>query len=494
MAQAGVPYNSVRIVIKRMSSDVSEILKDTAFAFGPASPEVTLELAVAAVPSEELLAIVEFKQDGAVMFSGSANVRTLSSTIAGAATPVEVAVHYTGPGSTTASLSITPGSGLFSANSSTQFQATALTAANVPVVDVPIFWSVSDPSKAAISESGLLTPTGNRGSIDITATAANGVSATITVQLASAANGLRVVQGAGQAGAPNSQLPVPVIVELVGADGLPAASTGQTVTFTASPGALITPAATTLDGNGRASATMTLGATSGTTYIFTAQAGAFQVQWGGTARPGAPTHFVSSGSTTLSLTAGVIPNPIPTIRVADALENSVSGVGLKITIREGGVDLVPPFTILADSVGTLEVYRIAPTKAGSYTILIETADASLGVPSVTYNVTVSAGAAKKLAFTQQPPATVSSGTTVTVTVTVIDQFGNPVTSANDAVVLAIDPAGTTGWSVTGSGSAVSGVATISATISSASGAKSGVKIQASSGTLSPALSSAFSIP
>jgi hypothetical protein len=141
----------------------------------------------------------------------------------------------------------------------------------------------------------------------------------------------------------------------------------------------------------------------------------------------------------------------------------------------------------------LEVYRVAPTKAGSYTILVETADASLGIPSVTYNVTVNAGAAKKLLFTQQPPTTVSSGTTVTVEVTVMDQFGNTVTSANNAISL--EPAGTsTDWSVTGSGSAVSGVATISATISSPGGARSGVKIQAISGTLSPALSSAFNIP
>jgi hypothetical protein len=140
------------------------------------------------------------------------------------------------------------------------------------------------------------------------------------------------------------------------------------------------------------------------------------------------------------------------------------------------------------------VYKVAPTKAGTYTILFETSDASLGVPAVTYTVTVNAGAAKKLAFTQQPPATVSSGATVTVKVTVMDQFGNTVTSANNAITLAIDPAGVTGWSVTGSGSAVAGVATISATISSTTGPKSGVKIQASSGTLSPALSSAFAIP
>jgi hypothetical protein len=496
MAQAGVAYNSVRIVIKRMSSDPAEILKDTSLVFGPASPEVTLALAVAAVPSEELLAIVEFKQDGTVIFSGSATVQAVSATIAAAATPVEVLVAYTGPGSTAATLSITPGGGLFSANSNTQFTATAFDASNIEVINAPIFWSVSDPLKAAISSSGLLTPTGTRGTIDVTATTANGVSKTVTVELASAAAGLRVVQGAGQSGTPGSQLPVPVIVELIAADGLPAAGTGQTVTFSAGVGASITPTTTTLDANGRASAMMTVGGTAGTTYIYTAQVGSFQVQWAGTAKPGTPTHFVSNTSTTLSLTAGVTPNPIPTIRVADALENSVGGVLVNISVKEGGVHLPgsPAMNIPVDSVGLLEVYKVAPTKAGTYTILFETSDASLGVPSVTYTVTVNAGAAKKLAFTQQPPATVSSGATVTVKVTVMDQFGNTVTSANNAITLAIDPAGVTGWSVTGSGSAVAGVATISATISSTTGPKSGVKIQASSGTLSPALSSAFAIP
>jgi hypothetical protein len=493
MAQAGVAYNSVRIVIIRPSSTPPDTLKDTTLVFGPASPEVTLELAVAAVPSEELLAAVQFKQDGTVIFSGSASVRAVSAAIAAAATPVEVEVNYTGPGSTAATLSVTPGGGLFSANATTQFNVIAFDASNIQVINVPIFWSVSDPTKATISSNGLLTPTGTRGTIDVTATAANGVSKTVTVQLASAAAGLRVVQGAGQLGAPGSQLPVPVVVELVAADGLPAAGTGQTVTFTASAGASITPATTTLDENGRASATMTVGGTAGTTYIYTAQVGSFQVQWPGTARPGTPTHFVY-GSTTLTLTAGVPPNPIPTLRVADALENSVSGVILKVTLKEGGVDVIPSFQVPADSVGVLDVYRLAPTRASTYTLLIETADPSLGVPSVTYNVTVNAGAAKKLVFTQQPPTTVSSGTTITVKVSVQDQFGNTVTSATNAIALAIDPAGVTGWSVTGSGNAVSGVATISATVSSASGAKSGVRIQASSGTLSPGLSAAFSIP
>jgi hypothetical protein len=494
MAQAGIAYNSVHIVITRPGLTPAGTLKDTTIVFGPASPEITLELAIDAVPSEDLEAFVEFKQDNTVMFSGKAAVKAVSPAVSAAATPVIVNVNYTGPGSAVATLSITPSAGLFSATANTQFDVKAFDASNIQVLNVPIVWSVSDAVKATISSTGLLTPTGNRGSLDVTATAANGVSKTVTVQLSPAANGLRVAQGAGQSGPPGSQLPTPVIVELLSADGLPAAGTGQTVTFSAGPGASITPTTTTIDANGRASATMTLGSTSGTTYIFTAQSGAFQVQWGGTAKPGTPTHFVSNTSTTLTLTAGVTPNPVPTIRVADALENSVSQTPLKITIKEGGVTLPgTPFTVPADSVGLLEVYKVAPTRTGTYTILVETNDASLGVPAVTYTVTVNPATAAKLAFTQQPPASVTTGSPVTVKVTIQDQFGNTVTSATNTITLSIEP-GSSGYTVSGSAAAVGGVATISATASKTGGAVAAAKLQATSGTLTAALSSAFAIP
>ena len=494
MAHAGVAYNSVHIFITRPASNPAEILKDTTLVFGPASPEITLELSLDAFPSEELEAAVEFKQDNTVMFSGKATVKAVSPAVAATATPIEVQVNYTGPGSAIATLTITPGAGLFSANANTQFSVKAFDASNIEVLTFPVVWSVSDATKGTISSSGLFSPTGNRGTIDVTATAANGVTKTVTIQLAPAASGLRVVQGAGQSGPAGSQLPTPVVIELVSADGLPAAGTGQAVTFSASGGTSITPTATTLDANGRASATMTVGGTAGSTYIFTAQSGAFQVQWGETAKPSAPTHFVSNTSTTLTLTAGAVPDPIPTLRVADALENSVSGVILRITIKEAGVILAgSPFQVPADSVGLLEVYRVAPTKAGTYTILFETADPSAVAP-VTYNVTVNPAAAAKLAFTQQPPTTVTSGSPVTVKVTIQDRFGNTVTSATNTITLSAEP-GSTGYSVSGSAAAVSGVATISATVTKTAGAVATAKLQATSGTaLTAAISSAFNIP
>jgi hypothetical protein len=490
LAQAGLSYNTVRIVISRPGTDSPEVLKDTTIAFSPSSPELTLTLSLAAVPSEDLTATVEFLQDGTVIFSGTANVKAVAPTSSNATPPVEIDVNYTGPGASTNSVVITPGSGSYSANSSTQFTARALDASNTEIPGTPIFWSVSDQNLASISSTGLLTPTGNHGIVGVTATAANGISQTIDVRLAAAAAGLRVIQGAGQSGPPDSFLPDSVVVELFGADDLPAASTGQTVVFTASAGASISPASATMDASGHASAKMKIGPTAGTTYIFTATVGSMSVSWAGTARPGTPTHFVTSGSTTIDLTAGVVPDTIPTLRVADALENSVSGVILKITIQENGVDVVAPFQVPADSVGLLQVHRLAPTTAGSYTLLVEAADPALSIPSVLYNVTVHPGPAAKLAFTQQPPSTITSGQTVAVAVTIQDQYGNTVTAPAQNINLS--PAGSTGWSITGSVSPVNGVATFSVPVTS-SGSVTGAKIQAIGANLPAVFSSSFSI-
>jgi hypothetical protein len=493
LSQAGVSYNTVRIVISRPGADAPQVLKDTSIAFSPSSPALTLDLSLDAAPSEELLATLEFLQDGAVIFSGAANVRTVAPASARTTTPVEIEVSYAGPGATTSTVSITPGSGSYSASSSTQFTAKALDASSTEIAGTPIFWSVSDGNLASISATGLLTPTGNHGIVDVTATAANGVSQTITVRLAAAAAGLRVIQGAGQSGAPGSLLPDSAIVELFDADNLPAASSGQTVNFSASPGASISPASATLDANGHASARMELGPTAGTTYIFTATVGTMSVSWAGTARPGTPTHFVTNGPTTLELTAGVVPDTIPTLRVADALDNSVSGVILKITIQEDGANVVEPFQVPADSVGLLQVHRIAPTRAGVYTLLVEAADPELAstIAPVLYNVTIDPGPAAKLAFTQEPPSTVVSGQTVAVTVTIQDQFGNTVPAPAQDINLS--PAGASGWNITGSVTPVNGVASFSVPVTSSIGTVNGARILAAGANLPAVLSASFTI-
>ena len=493
LAQAGVAFDRVRIVIVRPPSDT---LKDTTITFSPTAPPVTLELSLAAEPNETLRATVMFAQGTTVLFTGTANVVALPPTAAGtSAKPVEVKVTYTGPGATATRVSIVPGSGVYSAGTTTQFTAKAFDSGNTELANTPIVWSLSDEVVATISATGLLTPKGTRGFVRVRAFAANGVADSATVALALPAVGLRVVQGAAQRGAPGSQLPLPVIIEAVDADGLRSPGTGLTATFSAVSGGSITPTTSAFDANGRVQATMTLGTKAGSVFLYTATAGGFSVTWGEIAAVGPPTHFVASGATTFAMTAGVIPSPVPTLRVADALENSVTGVALKVTINKAdpAQTQVAQFTVPSDTIGLLEVYRVAPTLAGTYSLKVE-ADPALSIPPITYTVTIEPGPAAKLAFKQQPTdVKVNQAVVPAVQVVIQDQFGNTVTSATSTIALAVDPTTGSGVSITGQGSisSVNGVATFSSLTFGQ--LKAGIKITAAGASLPPVLSAAFNI-
>jgi hypothetical protein len=490
LSQAGLDFDNVRIVIVRPASDT---LKDTTVVFGPNSSEIQLELSVEALPAEALSAGIEYKKGSTVYFSGSTNVTSVAPTLSTkGVTPVSISVSYTGPGANTQKLLLTPGTGVYAASITTQFSATALDGANAAIPNTPIVWSVSDTTAATISATGLLTPKGTRGTLYVKATAANGVVDSASVQLAPAASQLRVVQGAAQTGAANTALPIPVIIEAIASDGLPAPISG-TVNFSGGNGSSVTPSTASFDASGRVQATMKLGSTSGSIYLFTATAGGFSVTWGEIALPGTPTQLIANTGTTFSMTAGVAPDPVPNVRVADADGNSVNGVLLKITVDTSGTQVIPPFTVSSDSIGLLEVYKVVPTIATTYHVKIETQSAT-GITPVLYTVTVNPAAPAKLAFTRQPvDVKVNTAMSPSVAVTVQDQFGNTVTSATGTIAISLDPATGSGVSQTGTGSVSlsGGVATFSNLMFNA--VKSGVKIQAIGASLPAILSAAFNI-
>jgi hypothetical protein len=489
LSQVGLDFDNVRIVIVRPTADT---LKDTTVAFGPTSADLKLELSIDALPAEALSAGIQYRKGTTEYFSGSTNIISVSpTTAASSVTPVQINVAYTGPGASTKSLALSPGAGVYSATITTQFSATAFDGA-VTVPNTPIAWSVSDTSIATISSTGLLAPKGKRGIVFVKATAANGVADSASVQLAPPAAQLRVAQGAAQSGTAGTQLPVPVIIEAVASDGLPAPISG-TVTLTGTNGASITPATATFDASGRVQANMALGSTWGSTYLFTASAGGFSVTWVEIALPGIPTQLVTNTATTFSMTAGVAPEPVPTIRVADASGNTVNGVLLKITIDTSGVQVIAPFTVSSDSIGLLEIYKVVPTIATTYHVKVETQAAS-GITPVTYTVTVNPAAAAKLAFTRQPTdVKVNAAVSPAVIVAVQDQFGNTVTSATGTIAISVDAATGSGVSQVGTGSMslTGGVATFSNLMFNV--VKSGVKIQAIGANLPAVLSAAFNI-
>lgn len=101
----------------------------------------------------------------------------------GAAVPIQVPLVYVGPGATTATLQILPSDTSVTIGSIVPYTVTATDGQGLPVPDVYVTWSVTDPS-VAISALGILvaplvpaqlqvtavTPTGIRGTTSLTVT------------------------------------------------------------------------------------------------------------------------------------------------------------------------------------------------------------------------------------------------------------------------------------------------------------------------------------
>jgi hypothetical protein len=513
LAQLGLEYDSVRVVIVRLPTDTlkppTETLRDTTIRYHSTDSPVTLELSVLAVPGEQLRATVQYKSGATVLFEGKANVTATPANVAGTpANAVSITVKYTGPGATATRFVLSPGAGTYASGIVTQFTAKAFDAGNVELVNVqmPITWSVSDASAATIEPlTGALTPKVARGTVTVTATLGS-LSASATVNFVPLPTRLRVVQGAAQTGLPGSQL-LPVIVEAVAADGLPGLGGGLTATFVATNGGSVTPPSSVAFGaDGRAQALFTLGPNAGGVYLYTVTACGsppcspdpqrpdFSLIVPEIAKVGTATQLIPSGATTFEMMAGVPPNPLPTLRVADALGNSVPGELLQVTVKKGATQVVS-FSVPADTIGllTVNVSVIVPTEAGTYTITIS----STAVPSITplvYNVTIVPATASKLVFGQQPTTAVANAViTPAVTVFIQDQYGNTVTSATSQVTMVLDPATTAGMQFLGTKivNAVNGVATFSGL--SMTPAKTAVRVIATASGLTQALSAPFNI-
>jgi hypothetical protein len=500
LAQSGLSFDHVRVFVVRPASDIP--LADTTFAYSASDTATTLVLSVLAVPNDSLIVTMQYRAGITVVFEGSASTRaTALNTPVSASNTVEILVTYTGPGATAKTITVAPSASSITSAVPTLFSATAFDAANVVLTNgpLPFVWSVSDTTIATIGAvSGLLTPKVSRGTVVVSADLPS-AHASLTVQLAPLATGLHVIQGAAQSGAPGTQLPVPVIIELIAADGQPGLASGLTATFTPNTGGSASPASVALDASGRAQTLLTLGPTAGNVYLYTVTAGSFSILVPEIATVGIPTQVIASGGTSFTVAAGAVPSPLPTFRLADALGNSVPLFPLKavisaVTANGTKSDSV---TFAADTIGLGDLSRFALTVAGTYTVTISSANPTIATfPPLVYSLTVNPGPAAKLGF-GVPPSDVPANTTMSppVTVLVQDTYGNTVTTSSASITLALD-ATSIGAGVTGSGfgpaTAVNGIATFTGLKFAPTG-KTGVKLVATSGALTSALSTGFAI-
>jgi hypothetical protein len=202
--------------------------------------------------------------------------------------------------------------------------------------------------------------------------------------------------------------------------------------------------------------------------------------------PGA-THFSVTASPS-GATAGSAVTVTVTALDASGNVDSTDNDALNFTSTDSQASL-PPNATLTNGVGTFTVTLFS---AGSQTVTVK--DASNSAISGSASVTVSAAAPSTLAFGQQPSNSTAGGViTPAVTVRVLDQYGNLVSSDTTDVVTVALGSNPGGGALSGTTSAtvVGGVATFNNL--SINNVGTGYTLTASSGSLTGATSASFNV-
>src|SRR5712691_7422356 len=270
----------------------------------------------------------------------------------------------------------------------------------------------------------------------------------VDFRLAGVATQIVVNAGNNQTITAGTIVPVPPSVVVRDAGGNPVP--GVAVTFAVAPGnGSITGASQTTNASGIATVgSWTLSATAGTNTL-TATSGTLSgspVTFTATGTAGNAGSIAVNAGNNQTATANTAVTTPPSVIVRDANGNPVSGVSVTFAVASGSGGITGGSqTTNASGIATVGSWTLG-TAAGANT-LTATAPGLNGSP-VTFTATAAAGApsAERSHVAANPTTiTASSGSSAaTVTVTVNDQFGNPVSGAT--VTLAVAP--TTGNTLT----------------------------------------------
>lgn len=280
--------------------------------------------------------------------------------------------------------------------------------------------------------------------VDFSATAVSGAGANIVL-----------VSGDNQTAAVRSALPESLVVRV--SDVLDNPVPGVEVTWDVGGGGSISPVSVTTDANGLAAAQRVLGNASGTQTASASSTGLTTLTFTHTAVAANPTALILiSGDAQTGQAGAPLTDPL-VVRLVDDNGNGVGNKAITWVVAPGSGS-VNPQNVTTSPTGLAQTSWTLGNSAQSNQV--SAVFSGLVVP---FTATATAGAATKLVFSQVPVNT-SAGSPITpaVKVAIQDATGNTVTSASDAITIAIgnNPAGGT-LSGTLTVGAVNGVATFS---------------------------------
>jgi adhesin/invasin len=233
---------------------------------------------------------------------------------------------------------------------------------------------------------------------------------------------------------------VTVSAQLADQYGNPVASSGRSVTWTKTgTGGTFSANPTTTNTSGIATVVFTTGTVAGVTYAVTATStGASGTSANIVTVAGAAATIAISAGNGQSATVGTAVTTAPSVRVADANNNPVSGVVVTFAVASGGGSATGlSATTDASGIATVGSWTLGTT-VGANT-LTATRTGLTGSP-VTFTATGLVGAATHYNVTSSSYGPVA-GTAVTVSAQLADQYDNAVASSGRSVT----------WTKTGTG-------------------------------------------
>src|SRR5437016_11448838 len=215
LAAFGLTADTIRLVVTRSSADT---LRALTFFFDPDSSQIRLAADVTLrAPVETLTVHLELRGGGFALFSGT---RALELRAGRPGPPQQIAVTYTGPGSTIAALTLTPPDTVLTFGEALRFRVSARDSSGAPVTAFYVTWSSSDTSVLRVNAAGLARAPQARALVYVRARTPTGIADSTPVTVIPAPTLLSVVSGAGQRGVVGLALALPFRVRVLAPDGL----------------------------------------------------------------------------------------------------------------------------------------------------------------------------------------------------------------------------------------------------------------------------------
>jgi hypothetical protein len=304
-----------------------------------------------------------------------------------------------------------------------------------PIPGVTVAWSVDGGGSASDAQ----TVTGDDGRTSVTRmlggaagtqrtfATVDGLAGSPVTFVATAtsgsAQGVSVVSGNNQSGPVSTELPTPLVVAVLDAGQNPVP--GVAVTWVVrTGGGSVTPATSTTDASGQATAVWTLGAQPGPNTLGAVVSGIGVAEFSATAQAGAPARLTIRTQPSATTTSGTPLAQQPVIQLLDAQGNPTgqSGVDVTVAIGSGAATLSGTTTKRTDANGRATFTDLALRGApGAVTLRFS----ATGFASVTSAPITLTAAPTTTQITADDPDPSLAGENVTVKFTVTAAVGTP---------------------------------------------------------------------